>query len=376
MALIIEPKPFMLYETVEMVCAYVNHESMAFHRDRMNRGNKEKPDGIWYRRLTRLQEIMEMCCGDLNRDDSAVQHFFRKMETGNTGAYAYLAVGLTQAFMLYQSPDFDEEIQALKTHWRRLQEEGFTLQEFGGGGLNIAPLNPEEENRPLHLQIYDLDYPPELRLELLTAYLSYDRELDALAELLRPYALRLQNHYAQEPWLMDSTVAYWQEQFRTMTPEEFFRKGLKLNEELREMAERRVCFSLMGCGQVAVVLREPEGEMGYGLFIMGCAAMINFGILDSNVNIEQVLSKIRSISDWNKFEILRRLSRQESYCQKLADELDCHTGNISRNLTTLWKDGFLTRREGENRVYYETNAEELAKFFKKVYVILADRDLV
>ncbi len=376
MALIIDPKPYLLYETVAMVNAYVNNESISFHRDRMNRGNKEKPDGIWHRRLTRLQEIMDECCYDLNREDPVVQHYFRRIETENSGTYAYLALGLTQAFMLYQSHNLDEEVRALKAYWSRLRDEGFILMEFGGGGLKIRPLDSGEENRPLHTQIYDLDYPPELRLELLTAYLSYDRELDALAELLRPYARRLQTHYAQEPWLMDSTVAYWQEQFRTITPEEFFQKGLKLDEALREMAERRVCFSLMGCGQVAVELRESDRETGHGLFIMGCAAMVNFGIMDSNISMDQILSKIRSISDRNKFEILRRLSRQESYCQKLADELDCHTGNISRNLTTLWKDGFLIRREGENRVYYETDAEELAKFFKKVYVILADRDLV
>lgn len=376
MELILDPKPYLLHETVAMVYSYVNDISILSARDRMNRSDKISHEDVWYKRLTRLQEILEVCCDGLERENETVQHFFRHMETGRTCTYAFLAGALTDAFMQFKVSDFDGEIQALKDNWKQLQADGFRLSESGGrSGLSVSPLLPGESFLPLQEQIYSLEYPAELRLELLTALLSYEKELDRLADFLRPYAQRLQAHLEAEPWLMDTTVAYWREQFTQITPEEFFQKRANIQEKILIMAHRRVCFSLMDCDNVAVVLHGEEEGTGYGLFILGCAALCGFWIMDGSENLERILSKIRSISDRNKFEILRRLSRQESYCQKLADELACNTGNISRNLTTLWKDGFLIRKEGENRVYYETDAKQLAAFFKKVYVILADRNL-
>jgi len=90
-------------------------------------------------------------------------------------------------------------------------------------------------------------------------------------------------------------------------------------------------------------------------------------------NVDWVLSTLRSISDRNKFELLRKLSREESYCQKLAEELDCHPGNVSRNLTTLWKEGFLIRKEGESRIYYKTDSERIASFFQEIQGLLTGK---
>ncbi len=50
-------------------------------------------------------------------------------------------------------------------------------------------------------------------MEILQMLTHYDAFLDTLVELIRPYALRLQALLEQESWLLDTTAAYWQEQF-------------------------------------------------------------------------------------------------------------------------------------------------------------------
>lgn len=370
MELYLDPKPYLLYETVSMVFSYVNNISILSVRDRMSREHRGQYDDNWYRRLGRLQEIMEDCCRDLDQDDETIQRLFQQRSTDCTSEYTYLAAVMTISFMQYQEHDLHGEIQTLKENWRRLQAEGYRVSENGAYGLNFSPLKPEERQWKLKQQIYKLKYPAELRLELLNIFLDYEAELDQLEEVLQPYARRLHEHLETEPWLMDTTAAYWRKQFETTTPGEFASNKNIYDDDFPALTHQRVCFSLMNCAQIQFAVPGEENEPGHGLFVFGCAILQECILYHGGQDLDWVLSTLRSISDRNKFEILRRLSKEQSYGQKLADELDCHTGNVSRNLTTLWKEGFLIRKEGENRVYYETDPKRLAAFLREVYDLL------
>lgn len=377
MALIIDPKPYLLYETVAMVFSHLNDVSVLEMRDKMSKKFRGCYDDTWYRKLGRLQEIRDDCCRDLDPEAETVQHFFRPMSTGCSSRHIFLAEVMTTSFMMFQQPDLDGEAQALKEYWLQLQQTGYLLSEGGTGGLSFKRLEPGESCLKLNQQIYGLKYPSELRLELMNTFLNFECEIDLLVELLRPYAVRLEACLQAEPWLMDSTVAYWREVFKTVMPEDHIGREEAFRADFPsgfpELKERRICFLLMSCMKIYYSAHKGDKEPGHGIFIFGSAILKESRARLGGDNVDWVLSTLRSISDRNKFELLRKLSREESYCQKLAEELGCHPGNVSRNLTTLWKEGFLIRKEGESRIYYKTDSERIASFFQEIQGLLTGK---
>ena len=371
MALILDPKPYLLYETADMIYMAVNHLSTLTVRDRMCRSLRGNYEDNWYRRLGRLQEIQEECCRDLDMENEMIQHFFRQIENGCTSEYTHLAYVITRSFACFQSHSLEGEARALKEKWKDIQAKGCKIWEGNSRGINVFPVEQGQSARSISEQIYALKYPAELRLELLNAFLNYDAEIDRLVELLRPYAQRLERCLEAEPWLMDSTVEYWRRVFETTSPEAYLGSDRFFDSELPMLEQRRVCFQLIRCGEIFGSHYDENNGPNGSLFVFGSAVLAECSRFYAGANRDWVLSALRSISDKTKFEIISRLSREPSYCQKLADELDCHTGNISRNLTSLWKDGFLVRREGESRIYYETDRERLATFLREVYDLLS-----
>lgn len=217
-------------------------------------------------------------------------------------------------------------------------------------------------------QIYSLNCTPELRLEIGQFLSHYESCLDELVMHIRPYAGKLAQFYGEESWIMDSTVAYWQEISQNVSPEDVLIRGGFIGEEFPIHPERRLCLSLMNHD----VVTFSSGEKGEQrtLFIFGCSLTTDT-VMKSRYSEPAVIGAVlHSISKRNKFEILRRLSREPGYCQKLAEEIGCHTGNLSRYLGALWKEGFLTRREEETRVYYETDKENLDSFLRDVRTAL------
>ena len=116
----------MLYETIAMLTKYVNRISMLDIRDTL-RLYRSGLDETWRRRLECLQEILEQVCADVDREDPDMQYFFLKRELSGPSDLTNLARVLTHPFIEWRSPKLEEEAEALKEDWRRLQARGFRL---------------------------------------------------------------------------------------------------------------------------------------------------------------------------------------------------------------------------------------------------------
>lgn len=367
MMLTIETRPFLLYETLAMIFRYVNRISIQKTRENI-RTNRLPDDHVVYRRMNRLQEIMDACCDGMDTEAEWVQRYFRRIETGCASEYTCLADMMTRSFLQFQYFDLEREAQALKDCWARLQRNGYRMEAFGGDCLTFREVNPDEKAMDMWDQIYGLDCTAELRLEIGQFLSHYDACLDRLVDCIRPYADKLEAFYQGDSWIMETTVEYWQQLTQSTSMEDILIRGGFVPETFPVMPERRLCLSLMN--HDTITYAYWEGETRSALFIFGCS-MTADTVMKSQYSEPAVIGAVlHSISEKNKFEILRRLSREPSYCQKLAEEIGCHTGNLSRYLGALWKEGFLIRREEETRVYYETDKENLELFLQDVRTAL------
>ncbi|MGM9552942.1 MAG: ArsR/SmtB family transcription factor [Faecousia sp.] len=374
MEIMLDQQPHLLYETIEMIYKYVNHISFLKLRDKWKRHYAEGYDKTWEQRLECLQAIMEKCCADLNPEDGDIQFFFHWCEGSSSREGPFLARVMTMSFLLFREHDLQGEGEALKAFWRNLQQSGYHFTGFGIQGLEWEVPPAGEQQKSLIEEIYALDYPAEFRMDVIYVLSDYDRQMDRLLKLLQPYAERLQACFDAEPWLMQSTAAYWQQKFQHMTPCQFMGSELVLNKHIPE-ADSRVCFLLMSCGEAAYNKDSAFAGDGNRLFFaIGCGVLAEArgGYID---NSPEMLSMVlRVIADKTRFEILRRLSGKRSFCQELAQELNCDAGNLSRSLTQMCSYGLMTQERERSRVYYRTNTAALRTFLHMVEQTLTEQE--
>lgn len=372
MAYQIDCRPFILYETVEMLYKYINGiffcdiaESMARLYD-----NAFPPE--FTRRLQCLERISREVCAGLDEQNPAMQRYFRRFETDAVRDNMCLAKAMTLSFFLYEAPELEEEVRHLKERWRCIQRQGFRLGDMSMSGLEFRTLEPGQEKKNLVDLLYGLNYPAEYRLEMLQMLSHYEETLDELMELIAPYARRLEAQLERERWLLESTAGYWQAQFTGTSPSQLVQLIAQSQETLPELPEKRVLFSLMNC---TGILYDLNGEYsvasrGCSTFVIGCAVTINSTIRKVGGSVERICAILRSISDKSKFEVLRRLSTERSYGQKLAEEMEINSGQMSRILVALFNYGFLTREQEQSRYYYTTNKESISSFFRQAQQLL------
>ena len=372
MELTLDTRPYILYETIAMLTKYVNRISMLDIRDTLLRLYRSGLDETWRRRLECLQEIIGQVCADVDREDPEIQYFFSKRELSGPTDQTNLARVLTHPFIEWQSPNLEEEAEALKEAWQRLQERGFRLAS-GTCGISFVPLPAGETQGSLFRQLYQLHLPGDLAMEILSLFEDYTGSLDRLVALIIPYARRLEEQLTARPWLMESLGAYWAEQFQTISPESFL-AGSKMGYRAPPVnPQRRVCFSLMACTEIQFEIQNSVLHPGRSLYVFGCsiAAICSQGMFGEDT--EQLAMTFRTLGSKSRLVLLLRLAQDRGYCQQLAAEAQCNTGDMSRSLTALSKCGFLKQEQEQSRTYYAADLPAISRFLEEFHNLLARR---
>lgn len=372
MGMVLDTRPYILYETIGMLVKYVNRRTFTELQTAMQRLYRGCLDATWARRAECLQAIMDEVCGDLNLDDPELQHFFAKRVPGTSRNATTLARVMTIPFMLFQNCDLQEEAEALKETWRRMRQQGVRLKR-GMPGISFQPLQEGETMQPIFRQVYSLGYAPDYAMELVNVLEDYDSSMDRLVGLIGPYGKRLEKKLRENAWLMESLGAYWQEQFKTITPETFFNGSTVNRQALAAVECRRVCFALMNAAEAHCQTPEDGWNLHSSIFVLGSMVVAECSQRMYSEDVEGICSTLRTLGDKSRLDLLLRLAEGRGYCQQLAEEAHCNTGNMSRNLAALSACGFLRQEREQSRAYYQTDIERVSTFFQGIVDLLSRR---
>lgn len=372
MGMILDTKPYILYETVGMLVKYVNQRTFTELQTAMQRLYRGYLDADWERRAVCLQEIMDEVCCDLNLDDPELQYFFARRSPGDSRNTTTLARVMTIPFMLFREHGLEAEAEALKETWARMLQEGVRL-ERGMPGVSFRPLRRGETMLPVFRQVYSLGYAPDYAMELASILEDYSGSMDRLVRLIAPYGKRLERKLTENAWLMESLGTYWQAQFRTITPEAFFNGSLMNQQSLGAVEHRRICFALMNAAEAYCRTPEDGWDLNSSIFVLGSLVVAECAQRMYSGDVESICSTLRTLGDKSKLDLLLRLAEGRGYCQQLAEENHCNTGNMSRNLAALSACGFLRQEREQSRTYYETDIERVSSFFQGIVDLLSRR---
>lgn len=366
--------PFMLQETVGMMCLYVSGYS---YRNMLNQkkhltGMTPGEVAAVARRRECLQRIMEEVCADLDTQDPTVQRFFGRIPLDCE--WICMAQHLTCSFVTLREPDFRRNAQEICEIWHNLQSRGAWIHPQGVGGLLLTdkPGSPGD----LFDQVAGTVFPAEYQMKLYAALRNFDQTMAELVELMEPYAIRLKQALDRESWLYDDVESYWRRIFQKTTPEEFLIATGGQGFVLGAGEETRIAINMMYCKHLIYeMMHDSLLDLAYNVLFLGSAATANSMVSSHGGGTSDDIGLIlKALGEKKRLDILRYLSQNRSYCHELADKMDINPGNMSRHLATLYHYGFIRQEREPSRHYYETDREAIHNFFQLVEAIIAGEE--
>lgn len=79
---------------------------------------------------------------------------------------------------------------------------------------------------------------------------------------------------------------------------------------------------------------------------------------------DNILIKLKALSDKSKFQILIYLKNKPMYSLELANEIGLSTGTISYHMAVLLQLNLVNIEKKSGRVYYQLNSDEIEEIIK------------
>lgn len=355
-------KPYLLFEAVNLLHAYVNDIPP-------EKLTTQEPLSLKPEQIRALQHT---CCRGLNRTESELVYYFKNRPDrpvdGGSSPYC-LAFAMVYSFMLWEYPDWRDHLAALNASWEALQIRGYHIESVGKLGLLLTE-DTEQPHIPLASQIYRLDIPAEDRLELIEVFTNYSAHLTKLRQLMEPVMLKLESALLDFQKVLASLAEAWSAFFTQCPAEEFLaqRGRITLNPERGRIV---VGFSLVDSWCMGGDLREETFFLYAGA---GQPQSLQVGSRGAGMLNEGELDAMKLLGDQNRLNLLRILSKERSYCLELSQKLNLNAGTVSRLLTGLYNVGLLNAEQEGGRTYYKTNTELVGSLFQNVLRFIRQED--
>lgn len=356
--------PFLLMETVAMLHKYVNGISFqsAISRQRFFMSNSAFL--AQSKKMSRLQNIMEELCGELDVEDARIRHYFAS--AGEDPESVCLAQLMTHPFCTLRQPGLRENAEEICAIWRDLQQRGYWLTSRNEENMVFAFTNDPGCPGDLFMQIKAMRFPGAFQMEMYECFRDFDRSMEELVNLIEPYAAALEAVLEREKGLFQDAEDYWDDTFRKRSLESFVATFASPAFVERMSADTRVAVLLMDSDLLTAVAAHSPLQLEYNILYIGCAIPANGLPRSRGGDVETVGNMLKCIGDKKRLEILRRLSKEPSYGLELAEVMGVDSGHMSRILSQMHGYGFLREDKDRLRVYYRTDREAIHNFLEMV----------
>lgn len=359
--------PFMLYETVAMLYKFVNKITFQsiLSRQRLMQGAPATKALV--RRMTRLQEILEEVCKDLDPEDPVLRQYFGRMASdGEETCLAYL---LTEAFGAPSGPGFCESMDRIRKMWREYRARGAWITNDAPNTLTFS--EEPRKFKDLFAEVQALNLTAELRLQLYGALRDFDESITELQTVMEPLSRQLEAIYEKDAWILEETESYWKEIFDKISPIDYLLAHIDAQTLKNAGEDGKVAIMLMNCNHIHYWLRQGPADLTGQNFLY-----IGSGITSASItrkqsdDLEIVGAILRAMGDKKRLQTLRRLSKERMYLHELAEYMGMDPGSMSRILTTLHGYGFLRQEREALRNYYQTDREIIHSFLELVETVI------
>lgn len=345
MEIFVTVQPHMLYETVELLYAHVN--------------------GIPARALTQsgpyclpveaVQDMLELACADVPRDDPVMQYYFGKYLLSQEPERATcIARNLAYNTMHLATDSIAGDCELLcrsRQNQLRNRERCTAIDEY----RLLYMESGDDSFTPLAQDIAKLGLEPEYSQMLLEQFSGYDRAIASLERILTPVAAKLEPlllPWAERARPLEET---WLEYYQQPDFAENWRKRVRCSEAKRPLEVIQVQFRYLYPQSGPGVLNEWEQSV---FLHTGVAVPVKRQETESFTSWE--FQALRLLGSESRMRMLRAMLDKPMSARELVEMLDMHLGVVSRDIGNLYKAKLLTIEVVNGRGRYLTNRESLA----------------
>ena len=362
--------PTILFETVAMICRYYRKESYSATAERLSGAFSNVLSPAQISELKSNGEIaerlMNSICSDIDLENEDFKFFFKPFDTGDALERNCVARVLVFSMIKLEPSGFEDSIAQIKAGWSQIKSEGIEILHFHMHGLNF--INANGRNLPsLFEQIYAMDYPRQAKMDSFLALEQHELYLDRLAKLIYPYAARLESELYLLEHIYDSAANYWELNFSVMTNEDVVAlmriKESAIFSKLSKAYISLFFFNEIGNSFDDTLSTAPEDIT---TLYIGMAIYPEYTAALAERRTDMLVDALKALADPIRIELLSRLARQPDYCLKLANDMDLNQGNVSRHLSLLYDNHFLSKQKRDGRLYFETDLEALTRILSNL----------
>lgn len=359
-------EPIILYETLGMICRYCRHASYTSTAE----GLLSRYGSVLTKsQVTELKsnaaiadQFMNTVCADLDLEDPDVQFFFEPFNTGEENELNCVARVLVLSMITVRICGFEDSIEGVKRRWSELKSEGLEILNFHMHGLNYV--SAKGRNVPsLFEQLYSMDYPQKAKLDSFLAIDKHEYYIDKLANILRPYAQRMNEGRARLAPIYASSADNWEHYLYKM-PKDQVHQLLRIDEKTQINMITEAAVSLFFFNEIGNCFDDiPSSPNEVTTLYVGLAIYPDYTKAFAEQQADRIADVIRSLADPVRIAILARINKMPDYCLSIAQSMDLNAGNVSRHLTLLYENGLVTREKRDGRIYFGTDMEAISRAF-------------
>lgn len=336
-------QPHMLYETVELLYAWVNQIPAAeLTRD----GPYCLPEAV-------VQQMLDVACAHILRDDPQIQYYFGKYILSEDPERA-TCIARNLVYNTMEPSDGDlsadcERLRKARQKQRRNRERLAAIDEYRLVYLESS----DSDFIPLAQEIAKLGLSPEYAQKLLEQFSGFDEAVETLETIVSPVARKLQPILTPWAHVAEPLAKTWEAYFRQPGAEMNWRKRVRYTEEtpLRSMkVQLRYFWPKRGPGAV-------DGSDGSAFCHIGVAVQVE---KTEPAGFERwEFQALRLLGSEARMRMLWAMLDRPMSARELAQGLDLHLGVVCRDISSLFNAKLLTTEQVNGRNRYRTNKESL-----------------
>lgn len=345
MEIFVTVRPHMLYETVELLYAYVNGiPAWALTQN-----------GPYCLPVEAVQDMLDQACGDVSRDDPAVRYYFgRHLLSQEPERATCIARNLAYNVMDLSTGTIAGDCEKLRQSRRnqlRNQERCTAIDEYrllymenGDGGFV-----------PLAQDIAKLGLGTQYSQMLLEQFSGFDEAVDRLAAMVTPVAEKLEP--LLQPWAQRARPLEqsWLEYYQQPDFAEKWRKRVRCSGVKGPLEVVRVQFRYLYPKSGPGALNEGEGTV-----FLHTGVAVPVERRESETFESWEFQAMRLLGSESRIRMLRAMLDKPMSARELVEMLDLHLGVVSRDIGNLYKAKLLTIEVVNGRGRYRTNTEALS----------------
>lgn len=364
MLLKLKRKPFLLYETLGMVSMYYTKRSFIEIAENLigkfgDLLSQNQIDELRSHAMI-IEQFTNEVCSDIDLDSPDIKFFFKPFDTGKPNEANCVAKVCVLSFRKLTDTGFDEQIAGTKERWRKLKEDGVKIIDFSGAGISFARTKGKTGTN-LFEQLYTVQYPHAAKMDAFRVLDNFDYYMDKLAEILRPYANRLQEGMHRLSPIYNNIISMWEQNLANMSPNQIL-ELIRVDPANMITQDTAVGFNLFFFNEIGYGY-DPGTNDNIATLYIGAGVYPEFTKGYSEKSADNLAEKMKSFTDPIKIDILSMLFHEPDYCLNLAQKMELNPGNMSRHLTALYENGMLLKERRNLRTYYSTDLQSIMRTF-------------